>query len=261
MPSFIASITPSYDTDASAFFDTAGVSKTDAKQQISRFVTGIKDLGLWSSMVCWPLRSSQNAGTGTTAYSLGGLGTFNGTLSSSPNAFTWDSNGLIASTTSSKITTSLSLATGNSSRSIFAAWQNLSAVTFLPVVTTTTDTSRFILRSNSTTNACSDLYDGSTNDGFGSTTVPSGINFSAVSYNSSNSGVIFKANSNTASTATIPKSFASQTVRLGAYGSGGQGLGLYSIAGIFNSIALTESQINDLRTLYKTTLGLGLDLP
>ena len=107
MPSFIASITPSYDTDASAFFNTAGVSKTDAKQQISRFVTGIKDLGLWSSMVCWPLRSSQNAGTGTTAYSLGGLGTFNGTLVGGP---TWGADFVDFATDGTRMTTAISVA-------------------------------------------------------------------------------------------------------------------------------------------------------
>jgi len=42
-------------------------------------------------MVCWPLRSSQNAGTGTTAYSLGGLGTYNGTLTNGP---TWGTDGV-----------------------------------------------------------------------------------------------------------------------------------------------------------------------
>jgi hypothetical protein len=64
-----------FDSDAAAFFATAGVTDATAKTQINSFVKGIKDLGLWSSMVCWPLRSSQNAGTGTTAYSLGGYGT------------------------------------------------------------------------------------------------------------------------------------------------------------------------------------------
>ena len=83
-------IKPAYDADASTYFTTAGVTNTAGRQQISRFVTGIKDLGLWSSMVCWPLRSSQNAGTGTTAYSLGGLQTSNATL---VNGSTWTSNG------------------------------------------------------------------------------------------------------------------------------------------------------------------------
>jgi hypothetical protein len=250
-----------FDADAAAYFDRAGVTDATAKSQINAFVKGVKALGLWSSMVSWPLRSAQNAGTGTTAYSLGGLGIYDGTLSLSPNGFTWALEGLTALTTSSIITTSLSLNTGNSSRSIFAAWQNLSASQFLPIGTTDSDLNRFLLRSNNTTNACADLYDGSTNDTFGSTAVPSGINFSAASYNNSNSTVIFKANSNTASTGTIARNFASHTVRLGAYNSGGQGLGLYSMAGVFDLVALTELQINNLRDLYKATLGTGLGLP
>lgn len=93
---------PSYDSDASAYFTTAGVTSTAGRQQVSRFVTGIKDLGLWSNMVCWPLRSSQNAGTGTIAYSLGGLGTFNGTLTNGP---TWGANGIIFDGTNDYINT------------------------------------------------------------------------------------------------------------------------------------------------------------
>lgn len=102
-------IKPAYDTDASAYFSTAGVTSTAGRQQISRFVTGIKDLGLWSNMVCWPLRSSQNAGTGTTAYSLGGLGTFNGTLTGS-SLPTWGVNGInFLPSASSRITALLTL--------------------------------------------------------------------------------------------------------------------------------------------------------
>jgi hypothetical protein len=76
------------DADAQSFITTSGA--TD-KEGIDQFVKGIKNLGLWSSMVCWPLRSTQNAGTGTTVYSLGGRGTFNGTLVNGP---TWGTNGI-----------------------------------------------------------------------------------------------------------------------------------------------------------------------
>jgi hypothetical protein len=53
-----------FDSDAAAFFATAGVTDATAKTQINSFVKGIKDLGLYNNMVCWPLRSSQlgNAG-------------------------------------------------------------------------------------------------------------------------------------------------------------------------------------------------------
>jgi hypothetical protein len=77
-------IKPAYDADASAYFTTAGVTNTAGRQQISRFVTGVKDLGLWSSMASWPLRSTQNASSGATQYSLGGLGVYDFTLTGSP---------------------------------------------------------------------------------------------------------------------------------------------------------------------------------
>jgi hypothetical protein len=64
---------------------------SDPRQLIIDFAQGIDRLGLWNSMVCWPLRSSQNAGSGTTAFSLGGLGQFDGTLVNAP---VWEANGM-----------------------------------------------------------------------------------------------------------------------------------------------------------------------
>jgi hypothetical protein len=76
------------DTDAQTFITTSGATDIEG---IDQFVKGVKNLGLYNSMVCWPLRSTQNAGTGTTAYSLGGLGTFNGTLVNGP---AWANDGI-----------------------------------------------------------------------------------------------------------------------------------------------------------------------
>ena len=81
------------DLDAVAYIGRAGITDVVAQNAINDFVLGIKNLGLWSSMVSWPLRSTQNAGTGTTAYSLGGFGTFNGTLAGSPLP-TWGVDGI-----------------------------------------------------------------------------------------------------------------------------------------------------------------------
>jgi hypothetical protein len=81
-------VTASFDSDARAFVQTSGATDRAA---INYFVKGIKRLGLWDDMVCWPLRSAQNAGTGSTAYSLGGLGTYNGTLVNGP---TWGVDGV-----------------------------------------------------------------------------------------------------------------------------------------------------------------------
>lgn len=84
-----------FDADALAYFATAGITDSTAQIQINDFVKGIKNLGLWSSMVSWPLRSSQNAGTGTTAYSLGGLQTASATISGG----SWLSDGFSFSNT------------------------------------------------------------------------------------------------------------------------------------------------------------------
>lgn len=65
----------------------------DPRQLIVDFAQGIDQLGLWDSMVCWPLRASQNASTTLTARSLGGLGTFDGTLVGLASS-SWLSNGL-----------------------------------------------------------------------------------------------------------------------------------------------------------------------
>jgi hypothetical protein len=85
-----------FDADAAAYFERAGVTDATAKGQINAFVKGMKDLGLYSNMLSWPLRSAQNAGTGSTAYSLGGLQTANATL---VNGSTWAANGTPFTTT------------------------------------------------------------------------------------------------------------------------------------------------------------------
>jgi hypothetical protein len=88
------------DPDAADFCSRSGASDRAA---LSAFVRGVKDLGLWESMVCWPLRSSQNIGNlSTTAYSLGGLGTFDGELVNGP---TWGVDGIDFSAATSQTKT------------------------------------------------------------------------------------------------------------------------------------------------------------
>lgn len=91
------SASSAYDADAASYFSRAGVTDATAKAQINAFVKGVKALGLWNNMVCWPSRSAQNAGSGNTVYSLGGLGTFDATKTA---GITWNANGLRATTAS-----------------------------------------------------------------------------------------------------------------------------------------------------------------
>jgi hypothetical protein len=63
-------------------------------RQLNQFIKEIKKIGIWDDMVCWPMRQSHNAGSGTTVYSLGGFAksTFNGSII---NNGTWTPNGIL----------------------------------------------------------------------------------------------------------------------------------------------------------------------
>jgi hypothetical protein len=80
-----------WELDVQGYLNVCNITSATPRQQIRDFSKGVNDLGLWNSMVCWPLRSSQNYGSGTTAFSLGGLGAYNGTLANGP---TWGTNGI-----------------------------------------------------------------------------------------------------------------------------------------------------------------------
>jgi len=80
-----------WELDVQGYLNTCNITTATPRQQIRDFSKGVNDLGLWNSMVCWPLRSSQNYGSGDTVFSLGGLGTFNGTRVNGP---TWEADGV-----------------------------------------------------------------------------------------------------------------------------------------------------------------------
>jgi hypothetical protein len=89
------------DTDGDAYLARAGVTDPLGRCEVLWFTRGVKSLNLWKDMVCWSLRNYQNIGTGSTVYSLGGLGTYNGTAQNSP---TWGANGINFSNTTQLIT-------------------------------------------------------------------------------------------------------------------------------------------------------------
>jgi len=73
---------------------------------IDNFIKGLKQLNLWHSIICWPMRSVQNIGTSNTLLSLGGLGIYNGTLVNSP---TWSNTGINSTAIGQCMTTTLPL--------------------------------------------------------------------------------------------------------------------------------------------------------
>jgi hypothetical protein len=256
-------IKPAYDADASTYFTTAGVTNTAGRQQISRFVTGIKDLGLYNNMVCWPLRSSQNAGTGTTAYSLGGLGTYNGTLTNGP---TWGADGITFDGTNDFIQTTLNPANGDISIAFCAT-------AVFPIV----GKDMFVMSSDNITNrkialnwtsAATGLVRIDANKGGAFTDNIIRINStntaSRVFCQASHDGANFYAQKDATSIQSSAYSGSvlgtGANIALGARTNGGVYFeGNISFAYYMN----TSSHLNysSLYTLYKNTLGQGLGLP
>jgi len=245
------------DADASAYIARAGVTDTTGQQQINDFVVGVKNLGLYNNMVAWPLRSTQNAGTGVTAYSIGGLGTFDGTLTNGP---TWGTGGITFDGVDDYIDTTLGTVQPE--------------LTVISVTTPSAATTALELtKSGRTTNREFELAQvGSTSrlnttgaDGFISLVGPaitSGVCKFVCARMSESFRRIRKNNGSDTSAAGSTRATVAVNVRIGAY----SGVTLEPFPGVIHTSivfnkALTDSETSSMYTLYSTTLGSGLGLP
>jgi hypothetical protein len=236
---------------------------SDSRRLISDFVKGIKSLGLWNSMVCWPLRSSQNASTTLTARSLGGLGTYDAPMTGLGTASAaWGTNGVNIIGGGCLETLSTPLTTTNSIRSQLAVWNNTGGGTIIPMSSATIGAVRFALRSNNATNACIDSFDGTSNDVFGSQTVPAGFNQSAATYNFASGLFTFNANRGTQTTATRAITFSSGNITLGGWQPSNTGSGSFVLPfALVANVEMSLNNLNSVNNLYRQTLGIGLNLP
>jgi len=253
-------IAASFDADARAFINTSGAT---ARAEINHFVKGIKKLGLYSSMVCWPLRSSQNAGTGSTAYSLGGLGTYNGTLVNGP---TWGADGVNFDGTSTYIqNASLS----DNSQGTLAAF----AFTNNPILAG--DGRRLINfnlgielgATNSSPNIGIEAYYTTTPfDGVGRNVNPStsisGVRFGAFGVFSNNQSIARYINdgSKLLNSSVATNYTSRQNVTIGGRANQLFWDGSISFA-TYSTTRFTDTQVSVFYALYKSTLGQGLGLP
>jgi len=245
-----------FDADAAAYFDRAGVTDATAKSQINAFVLGIKDLGLWSSMVSWPLRSTQNAGAGSTAYSLGGLGIYNGTLGNSP---TWGTDGITFNGTTQYISTTYLPPGGSLAFISVSNSTSVSAVRVLVSTLSNSNTRGFRLRDEFVF-----FGDGSLN-AFGRNlfTLGSFVMASAL-FNRPSTSYTFK-NESQDTTITSGNAMLAGTNNLHLYvafdGSFAQHFSGQGAFSMIISTAITPAQYLSIYSLYKTTMGTGLGLP
>jgi len=252
-----------FDADAAAYFDRAGVTDATAKSQINAFVKGIKDLGLWNNMVCWPLRSSQNKGSGTTAYSLGGYGVFDGTIQNSPS---WTSTGLSFTSTSQYI-------------NIPYSSPLLSLVTsYAAFFSTSTAYVQYHVNFQNETPAGAYLihrFDGTSNGAFGVTTRNSTNSYynstarpiNLTTFQSSAFSVASTSDTMYQDGAVAVSGFQLQPTRNPTATpapylqiAGNSSARTHAFQALF-ATTITDSQSTQINSLYKTTLGTGLGLP
>jgi hypothetical protein len=253
---------PDYDP---ATIEYAARSGATDLANIDAFVRGVKDLGLWNSMVCWPLRSTQNAGTGTTAYSLGGLGAFNGTLVGGP---AWDPAGIVLDGTDDYLNAGITYAY-NADSSLIAVMQ------FSGTVSVLTNKRIWGESVNSPTPLYVGLTAGTANSTVGGIFVTGGSGSVNVASLDLSAAPTFFASSHDSSTTSANWRF----VRNGATGTGdfsnpattsqlhlgaGQAIEFWSGTAAFAAylnIKTSAATLQSLRDLYKSTLGTGLGLP
>ena len=210
-------------------------------RQLNQFVISIKKMNLWHNIVCWPLRANQNAGAGTTAYSLGGFGTYNGTLVNSP---TWEINGInMVKSPTPSITTS---AFANQPDSIFTVQRFDSSITTVQIVYDGTQRQHLYKNSNITT-----INGFAGNNPIVAST--SAYNDAFSSFQLKFNGANGKESINGGTESTI--NFGANNLTAFRMGGAQQGV-ILSFAMIINK------DINiSLHSLYKSTLGQDLGLP
>ena len=243
-------ISQGFDPDAAAYIATAGVTDATAKTQISDFVKGIKNLGLWSNIISWPLRSSQNAGTGTTAYSLGGLITKNGTLTNGP---TWGTDGISFDGSNDYITVTFTEKSGYTAH-------NFGTIASLTSVATT----RIAVQAGGPwvgVKAATQLLTAS-DDGADVSLGAYTLNtFFGANYNKTGSSFTGYRDGNSAGSEPTGVTLSSTPLLIGAYATNMLfWSGTIAFAHLFDK-SITASENLSLYNLYKTTLGTGLGLP
>jgi hypothetical protein len=223
-------------------------ARSDPRQLIIDFAQGIDRLGLWNSMVCWPLRSSQNAASGSTAFSLGGLGQFNGTLVNAP---VWGADGVSGFLQSSSRRIETSVGYNFSTQNSIFACARKTAAGDLRLVGQSNETPLFV----GTTEI---RYFNGANAG-GTATHPGTNVRSTYSHAFGSSTVVGMVNGGAPVTSAYsPNNLAIQFF-IGQGGLNGW-VGDISFFAYFSQQVATSAH-SQLHSLYRQTLGLGLGLP
>lgn len=251
------------DPDAAAFIASSGA--TDV-WNIQKFVQGVKALGLYDDMVCWPLRSAQNAGSGTTAYSLGGLGTFNGTLVNGP---TWGVDGVTKANAAERINIGETNSSLRGALSVFACFKSSAAADNQRVFNCQDGSaSSNYWQLDLSLNVVKRLHVATTRNNVNASTTDADPTGRETLFNywgaalASTSAHGFTNGTAAAEQTGLAARNATGTPNVDMIGTPGaaNARGTLSFA-VALTPTLTSAQMSSIYSLYKTTLGLGLSLP
>lgn len=260
-----------WELDVQGYLNVCNVTSATPRKQLRDFAYGVDELGLWNSMVCWPLRSSQNIGGGDTVFSFGGLGTFNGTRVNGP---TWGSDGVTFNNASAQyistdcIFDSSTLSTGfltiinqtespnfSNLREICGNRNGTAAAILFKSTTGTQDIALFdsVGDHNSVSAASRIAY-------------TAGRQFAGGFVNSATRQFFNQLNSTTATATSSAGTITSasnkfQIARAGEYGTTRTFTGEIAFVGLIRQATITAENIEACRSLLTQTLGSGLELP
>lgn len=255
---------PGYDYDASSYIQQAGITSETSRTRINEFIIGIKATGLWPFLIFWPLRSTQNVGTGLTAYSFGGLGNYPGTLTSSSM---WSTNGL-AVLDSAWMDTGLTLGAsdsiisvhtttsdgGNNNAMFFSAGVNVNGRQFAYGNSAVADIEILSVYRDTWSTSAGTIGTSFVNNGIGGR-----IGSRYLSFRPQSNTTINATLNNTITTGTAITGWANSSagpIRARGYVCPNE-IGFFAVS----KVIISDYTDSIIRNLYKTTLGLELGLP
>ncbi|NBO99836.1 MAG: hypothetical protein EBU90_06870 [Proteobacteria bacterium] len=261
--------------DDISFATENGEIKTETinpRKLLSDFCVGVKSIGIWNNFICWPMRSFLNLGTGITINSIGGTSLFPATLYNNPVRTPYG----IRTYNTNKYIGNIAVGTGvinlaNSSKSLFSVNAPINKNNYNYLYMQAGQASGPGLRYGPSATTPNLTYYANSPTGSSFIQVssePIEYGFNSISFIQSTSSATITTsinNSSFASTSTstpTPLTFSGSTSAGVDFGNGNSYVGdTYRTFEAITKSAITTSQASSLYSLFKTTLGYGLNIP
>jgi hypothetical protein len=230
-----------------AWIDFVNQTGATDRKPLYDYVEGCFDLGIWDNMVCWPLRSSQQLTTGTSVISLGGLGSFNGTIAGSPSTV---ANGMFFTKNSGQFIQT-SLVSDHTDHAVFSFAEVLDALNYYRLFGGNGYDADLFVNSGS-----GHIAEWRLGNSFNTAIIANSVGWHY--YGGKKNGTTFTGICDAASANVTTETASDITLKIGGSQADTTWHGTIALAAYFDTHDIDDQAF---RTLYKTTLGVGLSLP